>query len=124
MLNQLENKLNGFFKGRRGSEKKSSPGTQRHDFKLINPRGVAGERRSKHHLEELMNRKTELSSGKAQEPMTDRLHENTNPNARLQPHSENKQGFRSEQINQLNRMEQYYKRKNAIIENKILQLQQ
>jgi|JI6StandDraft_1071083.scaffolds.fasta_scaffold16723_3 hypothetical protein len=50
MLNQLENKLTGFFNGRRGSEKKESPGTQRHDFKLINPRGVTGERRSKRNL--------------------------------------------------------------------------
>lgn len=58
MLNQLENKLNGFFNERKDSSKKSSPGTQRQDFRLINPRSNTGERRTKHHLEELMNRKT------------------------------------------------------------------
>jgi hypothetical protein len=49
-----------------------------------------------------MNRKTELSNKKFE---TDR-------------------GPRSDHINQLDQMEKYQKRKNAIIENKILQLQQ
>jgi hypothetical protein len=47
-----------------------------------------------------MNRKTEISGQKYE---TDRE-------------------LRSEQVNQLDRMEQYYKRKNTMIENKILQL--
>lgn len=83
MLSQLENKLNGFFNGRRDSEKMSPLGTQRHDFKLIKPRGTQERPRN---LEELMNRKTELSSAKVREPVTDRRHSNQNFNPNL-PHS-------------------------------------
>lgn len=98
MLNNLENKLNGFFRERRQSEpKKESPRTRRHDFKIFGKSAPKDQRP----LEELMNRKTELSNQR----LTDRE-------------------CRSERVHQLDRMEQYYKRKNAMIENKILQLQQ
>lgn len=55
MLSNLEHKLNGFFNERKDKE---SPNTRRHDFKVFN-KSIP-----KPQLEELMNKKTELSANK------------------------------------------------------------